>query len=1158
MELQAEVLRSFLDQFSSKEATSAHEDSAYAVEFLKLKRQSTKYRTERTYSTKAADRQDNVKKNRYKDIVPFDHSRVKLSLNTSKNDTDYINANFIRGVFGPTEYIATQGPLPHTVLDFWRMLWEYNVQVIVMACREFEMGRKKCERYWPERLVDVFLCDPFTIHCESEENKGDYLIRSLKVTFKNSSRTLKQLHYMNWPDHGVPDSIPPILEILQDMHVFQQQDDVPICIHCSAGCGRTGVLCAIDYTWNLLKKQMIPMDFSIYDLVQEMRTQRPSIVQTKEQYELVYRAITFLFKKHLQMMTSSSEQKEVPAAPPPIPVDSESEVSDFSESEEELEPADQNRLHPCYDSRYNEKEFLNHVAPSAVSKPLPPHLQPPSSSDPKRTPVDRLNDMKNWAKSKMSPRATATGQLQRTDLGVQTSQINKPHPFQETYLGYQKSQTPNPPTFQETSLGHRKSQILEPSLLLQIDLGYKKSQILEPPPVQPTALGYRMSQILEPPPLQPTDLGYRKSQILEPPPVQPTDLGYQKSQVLKPPPLRQTDIGYRKSQILEPALLQQADTGYQRSEILEPPPLQQINSGFRKAQIPKPPRSQKTDIGCRKSQIFETPPVQDTDLGYHKSQILEHTLLKQIDLGCQKSQIVEPTPMQQTDLGYLKSQVLKPPRPQKTNLGCHNPHSPESATTNQNQHNETLKSNHYIRPTPEEEPRPDQMLQTKMDNDGAHLQAPSICLTVEDPYFDPDSLMSAEPTVYTDAAPVFLENPCYVDPTLALKTQSTELPMKDKYTGVTTPISDEDRPPPLPERTPESYIMADEDVPQILTPTLQLPTESPLLNDTAVDDISDKGDTANIGVDQSLTLAIPPDTFSVTGGGSLPSPAPPLPERTPESFEMANDEDLLQNAVQEKPQETVLRVGKSSEWSGNSNLGVPDFNSTWSRSKSLRARLSLNVPVNVHSIAPLHIPTKEPPKSLTPPLPECTPDSFLMKDTQASLTPPLPRRTPESYIVATKEAQSNSAPCQDDTVQQMQRLGTSSEWAGNSQPMALFDVMSRSKSVKVKSSKRECLSVVPLPHPDDGASAEPVLSTAQDQTSSDSRPPAVEPAEKISLPKKCRTKSLRLWKGKPKKKETAVSAPVPPNHGATAGFIFSFGTRFGKPKGPRSQPETWV
>uniref|UniRef100_A0A3Q1GS52 protein-tyrosine-phosphatase n=1 Tax=Acanthochromis polyacanthus TaxID=80966 RepID=A0A3Q1GS52_9TELE len=95
----------------------------------RLKNQSTKYRTDKTYPTKTAEKQENIKKNRYKDILPFDHSRVKLTLTTAKNDTDYINASFIKGVSGSRAYIATQGPLPHTVVDFLRMLWEYNIQV---------------------------------------------------------------------------------------------------------------------------------------------------------------------------------------------------------------------------------------------------------------------------------------------------------------------------------------------------------------------------------------------------------------------------------------------------------------------------------------------------------------------------------------------------------------------------------------------------------------------------------------------------------------------------------------------------------------------------------------------------------------------------------------------------------------------------------------------------------------------------------------------------------------------------------------------------------------------------------------------------------------------------------------------------------------------
>lgn len=410
---------------------------------------------------------------------------------------------------------------------------------------------------------------------------------------------------------------------------------------------------------------------------------------------------------------------QVLAAPPPIPVDSDSEVSDFSEFEDEH--VEEIRLHPSYDPRYCEvpacadlryrdinvplrtlqfvqlfclhrypekevpTEFSNHVSPSAILQAVPPQLQTSSPQGSIRTPAVMLNDMKNWAKSKISSRATATpSQLQKTDLG------------------YQKSQIAKPPLRQETDLGHQKS------------------QILEPPPLQPTVVGYRKSQILEPPPLQPTDLGNQKSQILEPPPVQPTDLG------------------------------------------------------SRKAQIPKPPRLQKTDLGCRKSQTLELPPLQETDPEYQKSQIIEPPLLQQTDIGCQKSQILEPPPIQQTDHGHLKSQIPKPPRPQKFQI---------PVTTNQTQHTDTLKSNNSIRPTPVQDSSPHQMHQAEINNDGALLQAPSICLTVEDPYFGPDSPMSTGSTECTEVVPLYTKNPCVTEPTLALETQSIDLPMQDVRTG---------------------------------------------------------------------------------------------------------------------------------------------------------------------------------------------------------------------------------------------------------------------------------------------------------------------------------------------------------------------------------------
>ncbi|XP_049611170.1 tyrosine-protein phosphatase non-receptor type 12 isoform X2 [Syngnathus scovelli] len=300
---QACIVRNLLDKLEKRDS----EDK----EFVKLRNQSIKYRDDKTYPSESAEMQQNIKKNRYKDILPFDHSRVKLTMTTSQDDTDYINASFIKGVTGGKAYIAAQGPLHHTVLDFFRMLWEYDVKVIVMACQEFEMGKKKCERYWPHKEKKSFICGPFIMECDCEEDKGAYLTRTLGLTYDNCRRTLKQLHYVKWPDHGVPDFIPSILDMLEEMRTYQSHDDIPMCIHCSAGCGRTGVLCVIDYTWNLLKNGMITPDFSICDLVHSMRTQRPSVVQTKEQYELVYSIIRLLFERYLQSTDKQSSKYEV-------------------------------------------------------------------------------------------------------------------------------------------------------------------------------------------------------------------------------------------------------------------------------------------------------------------------------------------------------------------------------------------------------------------------------------------------------------------------------------------------------------------------------------------------------------------------------------------------------------------------------------------------------------------------------------------------------------------------------------------------------------------------------------------------------------------------------------------------------------------------------
>uniref|UniRef100_A0A2K6G795 Tyrosine-protein phosphatase non-receptor type 12 n=1 Tax=Propithecus coquereli TaxID=379532 RepID=A0A2K6G795_PROCO len=266
---QVEILRKFIQRVQAMKSPDHNGEDNFARDFMRLRRLSTKYRTEKIYPTATGEKEENVKKNRYKDILPC---KFEMPL--------------IEQIEMLITYVATQGPLANTVIDFWRMIWEYNVVV------------KKL----PYGLL-TNCCLFFFLF------GTDYFIRTLLLEFQNESRRLYQFHYVNWPDHDVPSSFDSILDMISLMRKYQEHEDVPICIHCSAGCGRTGAICAIDYTWNLLKAGKIPEEFNVFNLIQEMRTQRHSAVQTKEQYELVHRAIAQLFEKQLQLYEIHGAQK---------------------------------------------------------------------------------------------------------------------------------------------------------------------------------------------------------------------------------------------------------------------------------------------------------------------------------------------------------------------------------------------------------------------------------------------------------------------------------------------------------------------------------------------------------------------------------------------------------------------------------------------------------------------------------------------------------------------------------------------------------------------------------------------------------------------------------------------------------------------------------
>ncbi|DAA32901.1 TPA: protein tyrosine phosphatase, non-receptor type 18 (brain-derived) [Bos taurus] len=224
-----DAARSFLEQL---EALGGRHGVVFAGEFSDIRARSAAWKTESVRSTEAGSRPENVRKNRYKDVLPYDQTRVILSLLQEEGHGDYINGNFIRGTDGSQAYIATQGPLPHTLLDFWRLIWEFGVKVILMACQEMENGRKKCERYWALQQEPLQI-GPFCITLTRDMwLNPDIKLRILQVTFQKESRSVFQLQYMSWPDRGVPSNPDNVLAMVEKARHLQGSGPNPLCVHC--------------------------------------------------------------------------------------------------------------------------------------------------------------------------------------------------------------------------------------------------------------------------------------------------------------------------------------------------------------------------------------------------------------------------------------------------------------------------------------------------------------------------------------------------------------------------------------------------------------------------------------------------------------------------------------------------------------------------------------------------------------------------------------------------------------------------------------------------------------------------------------------------------------------------------------------------------------
>ncbi|XP_061194946.1 receptor-type tyrosine-protein phosphatase epsilon-like [Saccostrea echinata] len=243
-------------------------------------------------------RSNNIPKNRFKTTFPYDHSRVILK---TEAGSDYINANYIEGAARDNEYIASQGPKQNTVGDFWTMVWQENVSVIVMLTNLKERNKIKCTQYWPDGNTHINY-GTVSVKMIEEKEYVFYIVRKMTVihTETKKSRVVTQYHYTAWPDHGTPDPLCLVVFLGHVTRTGTNQKDSPTVVHCSAGIGRTGTYIAIDVLNHIGRKTG---KVNVAEYVKKMRKNRMNMVQTYEQYITIFLALNEIYKSPVNVNT---------------------------------------------------------------------------------------------------------------------------------------------------------------------------------------------------------------------------------------------------------------------------------------------------------------------------------------------------------------------------------------------------------------------------------------------------------------------------------------------------------------------------------------------------------------------------------------------------------------------------------------------------------------------------------------------------------------------------------------------------------------------------------------------------------------------------------------------------------------------------------------